>query len=145
VATDLAQPGYVIWHVKVRWIPSKQQFWAVYSAFPQGQLGCDIDDLFFARSADGVHWQTFAQPLLRHEDRDWTGAAVYRSSFLYLPENDELKVWVSARSTEGKWTLGLARFRYSRQLQELESGSLAGPRSVPTLQLRSLTPLGEAP
>ena len=145
VATDLAQPGYVIWHLKVRWIPSKSQFWAVYSAFPEGQLGCDIDDLFFARSTDGVHWETFAQPLLRHEDRAWTGAAVYRSSFLYLPENDELKLWVSARGSDGRWTLGLARFRYSRQLQELANASTAAPRAAPSMLLRSLTPLGEAP
>jgi hypothetical protein len=144
-ATDLAQPGYVVWHLKVRWIPSKSQYWALYSAFPKGQLGCDIDDLFFARSADGIHWETFPQPVLRHEDRAWTGAAVYRSTFVYLPETDELRIWLSARSVEGAWSLGLARFRYSRELEELSSTGHAGPRTTPSLQLRALTPLGEAP
>jgi hypothetical protein len=143
--TDLAQPGYVIWHMKVRYVPTKGEYWAVYSAFPQNAVGCDVDDLFFARSTDGVHWQTFAEPLLRHEDRSWSSAAVYRSTFLYYPESDELRLWVSARSVEGTWSLGMARFRYARTLEELQHQSLYGPRLASATTLRGITPLGEAP
>jgi len=144
-ATTLAQPGYVIWHLKVRWVPTKGEFWAVYSAFPESRVGCDIDDLFFARSTDGVHWTTYAEPILRHEDRAWTSAAVYRSTFAYLPESDELRLWVSARSAEGTWTLGMARFRYERIIDELTSRSASGPRVPSVAELRGITPLGEAP
>lgn len=145
-ATTLAQPGYVVWHIKVRWEPTKGEYWAVYSAFPQNAVGCDVDDLFFARSPDGVHWTTYAEPILRHEDRAWSSAAVYRSTFVYLPENDELRLWVSARSATGNWTLGMARFRYARIIEELASRSAAGPRAPVVAALRGVTPLlGEAP
>jgi hypothetical protein len=121
VATDLAQPGYVVWHMKVRYIPSKREYWALYAAFPTTPAGCDIDDLFFARSTDGVHWKTYADPILRHEDRAWTAAAIYRSSFLYDADSDELRVWLSARGADAKWRLGFAHFRYSRLLSELST------------------------
>jgi hypothetical protein len=143
--TDLVQPGYVVWHLKVRYIPTKGEFWALYSAFPKAQVGCDIDDLFFARSTDGVHWQTYPEPLIRHEDRAWTAAAVYRSTFLYIPETDELRIWLSARGAEGKWSLGLARFRYTRAIEGLDETRLAGPRRAPAMTLRGLTSLGDAP
>ncbi len=123
VPTDLAQPGYVVWHLKVRYVPSKGEYWALYAAFPKDRVGCDTDDLFFARSVDGVHWESFPEPLLRHEDRAWTAAAVYRSTFLYDPVSDELRVWLSARGVDAKWHLGLARFRYARVLETLEDAA----------------------
>ncbi|AHG87639.1 hypothetical protein J421_0102 [Gemmatirosa kalamazoonensis] len=128
VETDLAQPGYVIWHMKVRYVPSKGEYWALYSAFPVGPAGCDIDDLFLARSTDGVHWRTFAAPILRHEDRAWTAAAIYRSSFLYDAATDELRVWLSARGSDAKWRLGFAHFRYERLLAELGSAPALASR-----------------
>jgi hypothetical protein len=123
VATDLAQPGYVVWHMKVRYVPSKNEYWALYAAFPTTPAGCDVDDLFFARSADGVHWTTYPAPILRHEDRAWTAAAIYRSSFLYDADSDELRVWLSARGADAKWRLGFAHFRYSRLLQQLSTST----------------------
>lgn len=143
--TTLSQPGYVIWHMKVRYVPSKGEYWAVYSAFPEKAVGCEIDDLFFARSADGIHWTTYNEPILRHEDHEWSSAAVYRSTFLYYPASDELRLWVSARNTAGNWTLGMARFRYARILDQLTTESAAGPRLPNLALLRSLTPIGEAP
>jgi hypothetical protein len=132
--TDLVQPGYVVWHLKVRYVPSKGEYWALYAAFPKNQVGCDTDDLFFARSVDGVHWESFPEPLLRHEDRAWTAAAVYRSTFLYDPASDELRVWLSARGGDAKWHLGLARFRYARVVETLSTvTSRAAPRPVAAL------------
>jgi hypothetical protein len=130
VATDLAQPGYVVWHMKVRYIPSKNEYWALYAAFPTTPAGCDIDDLFFARSTDGVHWKTYADPVLRHEDRAWTAAAIYRSSFLYDADADELRIWLSARGADAKWRLGFAHFRYSRLLAELSTSTAAARPST---------------
>jgi hypothetical protein len=128
--TDLAQPGYVIWHMKVRWVPSKAEYWALYAAYPAGPAGCDVDDLFFARSADGVHWESFPEPLLRHEDRAWTAAAIYRSTFLYDSTQDQLRVWFSARGADQKWRMGFARFRYSRLLSEIGTDTERAPRNA---------------
>lgn len=118
--TDLAIPGYVIWHIKARWIPEKSEYWMLIAAFPEG-TSCQTDDLFFARSSDGVHWTAYPQPVLRHEDRQWTAGAVYRSSFLYDPHSDELQLWISARGTDDAWRMGYARVRYSRMLSVLEA------------------------
>lgn len=130
VPTDLAQPGYTIWHIKVRYVPSHQEYWAVYAAFPPAPDGCNVDDLFFARSRDGVRWESFPEPMLRHQDRAWTATAVYRSSFLYDAASDELQVWLSARGDDRKWRLGRARFRYSRLITELSDSVMAAPPTV---------------
>ena len=81
--------------------------------------GCGGDDLFLAHSKNGVHWEGFAQPLLRHEDRDWTRKALYRGSFLYDSDHDELAVWFSARSEAGIWRMGYGQFRYQSLLAQL--------------------------
>jgi hypothetical protein len=120
--TDLKIPGYVIWHIKARWIPSKAEYWMLISAFPANKNGCHTDDLFFARSSDGVHWNAYPEPVLRHEDRNWTAAAVYRSSFLYDADSDELRMWISARGDDGAWRMGYARARYTSLLVTLEAG-----------------------
>ena len=127
VPTDLEIPGYVIWHIKARWIPAKQEYWMVISAFPKNGDGCHTDDLFFAKSTDGVHWTTYSEPILRHEDREWTASAVYRSSFLYDANSDVLSLWISARGSDGAWRMGFARARY----EELESRLTAGERVTP--------------
>jgi hypothetical protein len=130
VATDLVQPGYVIWHMKVRYVASKGEYWALYAAFPAATaatVGCETDDLFYARSTDGVHWETFPEPLLRHEAHAWSALSVYRSSFLYDPVTDELRVWASAQGNDRKWRLALARFRYGQLLGELSTPTPQGP------------------
>lgn len=127
--TDLSIPGYNIWHIKARWIPEKSEYWMLISAFPVNGNGCQTDDLFFARSDDGLHWTTYAHPVLRHEDRDWTAAAVYRSSFLYDAKTDALSLWISARGTDNVWRLGYARVRYTALLSALESDVEVGTPS----------------
>lgn len=127
-ATDLSIPGYQIWHIKARWIPSKSEYWMLISAFPDG-ANCRTDDLFFARSSDGLHWKAYSEPLLRHEDREWTAAAVYRSSFLYDAATGEMSLWISARGTDGAWHLGYSRVRYVSMLSLLEHGVAVTPMS----------------
>jgi len=125
--TDLAIPGYTIWHIKARWIPEKSEYWMLISAYPNGRDGCQTDDLFFARSTDGTHWTTYATPVLRHEDREWTAAAVYRSTFLYDASTDQLSLWISARGTDGAWRMGYARARYASLLTALENNHEVAP------------------
>jgi predicted GH43/DUF377 family glycosyl hydrolase len=130
VPTDLTIPGYIIWHIKARWIPSKSEYWMLISAFRENGNGCHTDDLFFARSADGTHWTSYAEPVIRHEDREWTATAVYRSSFLYDAESDQLSLWLSARGSDGAWRMGYARAHYSSLLSMLEAGQRISPRPV---------------
>jgi len=136
--TDLSIPGYVIWHIKARWVPEKSEYWMLISAFPVNGNGCHTDDLFFARSADGLHWTTYAEPVMRHEERDWTAAAVYRSTFLYDAATDELKLWISARGSDGAWRIGHARAQYATLLAALESGQRASPQLITVFQAPTL-------
>jgi hypothetical protein len=142
--TDLNIPGYAIWHIKARWIPEKSEYWMLISAFPLKKDGCHTDDLFFARSADGVHWTAYAEPILRHEQRNWTAAAVYRSTFLYDAASDELRMWISARGSDGAWRMGYARARYTSVLVTLESGQHVSP-SLTTVFRAPATLRGEEP
>ncbi len=127
IATDLSIPGYEIWHIKARWIPEKAEYLMLISAYPD-KVGCHTDDLFLAHSADGVHWTVYPEPLIRHEDRDWTAAAVYRSSFLYDAQSDQLSLWISARGSDGAWRMGYARVRYESLVAALENGQRISPR-----------------
>jgi hypothetical protein len=102
VATNLAQPGYVIWHIDVAYVPSKHEYWAMYAAYPlSGYGGCLEEDVFLATSGDGRHWRTYRAPLLDRSDDRFTFASLYRGSFEYDAEHDQLRTIVSAR--EEKW------------------------------------------
>ena len=98
VAVDLAQPGYVIWHIKVRYGPELQQYVAMYAAFPQttGIGDCTNDDLYVATSADGAHWKSYAVPVLDHLDKRFKFTSLYRASFQYDAITGQLHTIVSA-------------------------------------------------
>ncbi|HEY4137236.1 MAG TPA: hypothetical protein VGN65_02180, partial [Casimicrobiaceae bacterium] len=142
--TDLSIPGYNIWHIKARWVSEKSEYWMLISAFPKDHDGCKTDDLFFARSNDGVHWRTYTTPVIRHADRDWTAAAVYRSTFLYDAATDQINFWISARGSDGAWRLGYARARYASLLEALETNR--APSAAPAMAYKVKVKLtGEEP
>jgi hypothetical protein len=120
-AVELSIPGYTIWHIKARWVAEKSEYWMLISAYPNDHDGCKTDDLFFARSTDGLRWKAYATPVLRHQDREWTAAAVYRSTFLYDASTDRMDLWISARGADGVWRMGYARARYASLLTALEN------------------------
>jgi hypothetical protein len=136
---DLSIPRYNIWHIKARWIPEKSEYWMLISAYPNGVDGCQTDDLFFARSTDGAHWTVFQTPILRHQDREWTAAAVYRSTFLYDADSDHLDLWISARGSDGVWRMGYARARYASLLSALENNRelMSAPATAFTVKVKS--------
>lgn len=142
--TDLDIPGYAIWHIKTRWIPAKQEYWMLISAFPKNVDGCHTDDLFFARSSDGLRWTTYREPVLRHEDRSWTATAVYRSTFLYDANTDDLNLWISARGNDGAWRIGFARAKYEELASRLAAGQRVSPRPTATFTASSIKQ-GEQP
>ena len=136
-AVDLTQPGFVPWHLDVQYIPSKHEYWALVAAYPDG-AGCVADDLFFARSADGVTWETFRTPLIARTDVQAYANAVYRSTFYYDADNDAVRLWLSGAVLSVQkawvWTLSTSRWRLSDLLAHVSgtsapfSGSL--PRSI---------------
>jgi hypothetical protein len=117
--TDLAQPGYVIWHMKVEYVPSKKEYWALYVAYPADGRSCQDDDLFIARSTDGVHWVSYPRAMLRHELRAWTAGALYRSTFVYEPATDALRVWLSGEDVKSVWHSGYAQFNLTTLFTQL--------------------------
>ncbi len=114
---EISQEGYHIWHLNVMYIPLKGEFWMLFSAYPDGS-SCSDNVLFFARSKDGINWQTFKKIALdKPSEGSWN---VYRSAFLYDPKTNLIKVWYSIR--EGKsWHIGFTQGNYSSFLNYLTS------------------------
>ena len=49
---SLSEPDGFAWHIDVEWIPSRNEYWAIYPVKVAG--GCTTDRLRFATSADGA-------------------------------------------------------------------------------------------
>ena len=129
VAVGLIQPGYVIWHIKWRWVAEKQQYWALYAAYPITSYGCASDDLFFATSADGKNWKTFPVPMLSRLDARFNFQTLYRATFLYDASGDKLQVIASALENKSGWGEFAVTSNYSRLVAALNL-SLGVPSSA---------------
>jgi hypothetical protein len=125
VATDLAQPGYVIWHMKVRYIAAKQMYLAMYAAFPvtAGSGNCATNDLFIATSVDGLHWQAFPVPIINKLDRRFNFVSLYRASFNYYPATDRLRTITSA--LEDDWGQYGVVYNFTALMAALNSSTTA--------------------
>ena len=97
VATDLAEPGQVPWHIDVQWIPSRGEYWALYNTYPSGG-SCTTDALRLARSVDGLHWRSFPSPVLRSGVSDAFRDVVYRSTFVVDEGGEHVTFWFSGAS-----------------------------------------------
>jgi hypothetical protein len=134
VLTDLAQPGYVIWHMKVRYVAALKQYIAMYAAFPQttGIGDCTNDDLFIATSTDGLHWTTYSAPVLNHLDKRFSLESLYRASFVYDAGTDQLRTIVSALDTKSNWGQYGVVHGYSALVNALNSSwTVAAAQLVP--------------
>jgi hypothetical protein len=123
-----SQPGAVIWHLKVREITAKNEYWALYPAYPSGQRGCGSDDLYFARSADGVTWQRYPVAVLDH--RALGLSMLYRTDFVYDSASDRLTAWVSAMDTAGRWNVYRTSFDYSKLQRALTRSTRMDPSKL---------------
>ena len=126
----LVQPGYSIWHIDVQWIAERNEYWAVYSAYAGSN--CTTQELFFARSANGLAWQTYPIPVISHGDLPWTAGTMYRASALYDAARDVIQFYTSSRSRGQEWRIGVVEYRLSTFLTALSIGapssaSLTGP------------------
>ena len=89
----LTQPGVYPWHLEVQWLPSRQEYWALYNGKLDGS--CTTDALYLATSADGVMWKTYAAPILRRGALPELADIVYRATFSYDPQRDLVSLWHS--------------------------------------------------
>jgi hypothetical protein len=131
-ASGLAQPGYLIWHIDVAWVAARKEYWAVYPAYQRRD--CGARDLFFARSPDGVRWTTYPVPLLRHEDKNWTSAMLYRATTLYDAGRDVIRIYLSASAPGPEWRLGVVEFRMSELLARLAGTNADRSPATPTTE-----------
>jgi hypothetical protein len=137
VTTDLTQEALWPWHVDVEWIPSRDEFWAVYNA--KTASGCTTPAVFLASSVDGVTWQGVSRPLLAKGRVPEFEDIVYRSTFAYDPFTDAVTFWYSGARFEGNayvWKAAVERRHRAEvfaNLTSIEDGTLFSPPPAPLI------------
>jgi len=111
--TPVGGPNRYPWHVEVQWLPTRNEFWALYNV--KGNGDCATPALFLATSPDGYTWTVLDQPVLARGQIPELTDIVYRSSFYYEPESDAVVFWFSgARHNGQKYVWGAAVERRRR-------------------------------
>ena len=106
---ELAQQGYAPWHLDVIYVPSKAEYWVLFSGYPI----CDPRPgtekgmfLFFATSKDGLKWVTYDNPVLG-PGPGWDSGMIYRPTFLFDVESDgKVRVWYSVVNKDDECRIG---------------------------------------
>jgi hypothetical protein len=107
IATDLTESEGFAWHIDVQWIPTRNEFWAIYNIKVPGS--CTTAALHFARSTDGVHWAIAPGPVLTRAVIPAFDDIVYRSSVLFDASTGAVTLWYSgARFAAGRYTWRIA-------------------------------------
>ena len=99
-SVDLAIPGFVIWHFDITKLSESRGYLAMIAAYPRG-WNCANSDVWLATSADGLHWQTYAAPVMWRNmkaARDRSISTWYRGTVHYNSQTDMLDLWPSALS-----------------------------------------------
>jgi hypothetical protein len=129
---DLSQPGFFPWHIDVNWIPTRNEFWAVYNVKIAGS--CATPALFLATSPDGVNWTTRDLPLLAKGAIPAFADVVYRSTFSYDPVSDDIVFWYSGARYDGHayvWSAAVQRRRRADVFLPSNAAYDPGPLLVP--------------
>jgi hypothetical protein len=127
-AVSIAQPGYVIWHIQVRYIANA--YWALYSAYPSWQSDCFSGDLFLADSPDGITWTTFSRPILSHAGFPDFASGFYRSSVIGM-NGDTITLQVSGYYASGgrlASRVGTVKFDFAQLTSGLTPNAPASAR-----------------
>jgi hypothetical protein len=126
----ISDPDGYPWHIDVEWIPSRNEYWAVYPVKVPG--GCTTDRLRFATSADGLHWTTYPSPVLLKGASDDLKDVVYRSTVDYDATSGQVTLWYSgAKFDHGSysWHLASERLSQSGLFARVNNGVNAAARS----------------
>jgi hypothetical protein len=138
-AVDLTIPGFVIWHLDITELPNNGGYLAMIAAYPRG-WNCANNDVWLASSADGVHWQTYAVPILWRSmaaARDRDISTWYRGTLHYDSRTNVLDLWPSALSKSGWYvyhvsadltnTIGILRSAQSSDQSAMMSRTVRAP------------------
>lgn len=124
-ATDLADRDGFAWHIDVEWIPSREEYWAVYPVKQSGS--CLTDRLRLATSADGVHWRSYPSPLLVKGADDQMRDIIYRSSIDFDATTGMVSLWYSGASFAGE----SSRYRWHLAYERMTMLALFARVNVP--------------
>lgn len=108
----LSQPGVFPWHIDVEWVPSREEYWALYNVKTPGT--CTTGAVYLATSPDGLHWRTYPSPVLAQGVVPELREVVYRSTFSFDAAADAVTLWYSgARFDNGNfiWRTAVQRRR----------------------------------
>lgn len=129
VRVQLQQPGFSVWHLDVIWVPTRNEYWAIYPA--NRSYSCFGRELFFARSADGINWTTYRAPVFKRSDAEWVRGSLYRGSLLYDASRDAIRIYLSASAPGSVWKIGYVEYRFAEFLQALERNPGVAPAAAP--------------
>ena len=124
----LEQQGLYPWHLEVQWIPSRNEFWALYNVKRNGD--CATPALYLATSPDGYTWTVQSQPVLTRGRIPELYDIVYRSSFVYDPAADAITFWYSGARHNGTkyiWGAAVERRRRAEVFGEETAAVRVGP------------------
>ena len=128
---SLHDPDGFAWHIDVEWIPSRNEYWAVYPM--KGAGGCTTDRLRFATSADGVHWTSYPSPVLLRGATDELRDIVYRSTVDFDASAGVVTLWYSgAKYDRGiyNWHLAWERVSPEQLLSRVNATAVVAERSA---------------
>ncbi|HZW10895.1 MAG TPA: Ig-like domain-containing protein [Phycisphaerales bacterium] len=124
----LEQQGLYPWHLEVQWIPSRNEFWALYNVKRGGD--CATPALYLATSPDGHTWTVQPAPVLTRGRIPELYDIVYRSSFAYDAATDAVIFWYSGARHNGTkyiWGAAVERRRRAEVFGEDAAAVRAGP------------------
>jgi hypothetical protein len=95
---DMVIPSASVWHLDVAPLGDGKGYVALVAAYQNG-WSCGNSDLWLATSLDGVHWRTYAIPILSLSMKfaaQRNMATWYRGTLRYDATTDSLHLWPSA-------------------------------------------------
>jgi len=108
-----------IWHLDVSYIPSQNEYWMVYAAYPKGST-CGNTDLYFAKSKDKINWTNYPDIIIKR-GTSWDSSQIYRSTFLFNDTSNTMRIWYSARGGVA-WHIGYVEKQYFSAKAKDQSG-----------------------
>lgn len=124
--------GLFPWHIDVQWIPTRQEYWAVFnSKLPQT---CTTPVVSIATSADGVTWRIADKPVITKGRVPELQDIVYRTTMAYDPETDVITFWYSGARYDG------GRYVWSAVVERRLRGEVFAPAAGLRLKTEAYSP-----
>jgi hypothetical protein len=134
-----ASGGLTPWHVFVRWIPGRNEYWAVYNV--KNSESCSTPALYLATSPDGMTWQTYPSPVLARGTVPELRDIVYRAAFEYHESSDVITFWFSGAQYDGAqfvWTTMVERQKGATVFAKISASTPASIRIQPRIKIPPL-------